>query len=171
MRRKNFYIVEVDVYMCGSYISAPAVLRARKALATAADGAAPVSLSKALLAQDELSAAITLKFVRDVGNAAFVEAMLDSFSDCKDQDAVTRFKDALSNCVGLTAKVDDEVVFFFVGHNDVAVAKNGSKPVLCELKSSEVVTRLLDVYVDPARGVSKELVGCVNEHIKDIKIA
>jgi hypothetical protein len=71
--------------MSGSFKSINSIIISTQALEASAAGVKDPSIAGALLEQDELSAAVTLKFVRDVGNAAFVEAMVSSFADCKDQ--------------------------------------------------------------------------------------
>jgi hypothetical protein len=166
MRRKNLYVVEVDVYMIGLNISEPALNNANK---WKIDNNGE-SLTDALLkGEGQLRVSCTLKFQREIGNASFVEAFTSAFAGCKDVDAVTKFKKVLGECVGAGVKKDDELVFYWLGSTDIAISKNGSVPTICSLQSKEVVGRLLDVYIDPSRAVSKELSTCVADHLLTLK--
>jgi len=166
MRRKNLYVVEVDVYMCALNFSKPALMSAKN-WKNQPNGE---SLTDALLkGEGELGVACTLKFQREVGNAAFVDALVAAFAGCKDVDAVAKFKKTLGEAVGTSAKKDDTIVFYWLGSTNLAFSKNGSTPVICDLQSKEICSRLLDLYVDPSKTVSKELTTCVDTHLKDFE--
>jgi hypothetical protein len=128
------------------------------------------SLTEVLLKGDgSLGVSCTLKFQREVGKDSFVDAFSDAFAGCNDVASVTKFKESLGECVGTSVKKGDELVFFWLGSTDIAVAKNGSTPIICNLGSEEICCRLLDVYVDPKRTVSQELRSCVYDHLQKIR--
>lgn len=150
--------------MCGAYLSEAAFKRAQTWKSRAPNNID--SFSQVIARGDRtLSAACALNFVREVGQQAFVDAFNEAFSDLRDREGVDKFKKALADCVGTSAKTGDQVVFYWVGNDDIALSKNGSPAILCNLKSREVITRLLDVYVDPSRTVSKELVKSIDQNI------
>jgi hypothetical protein len=115
MRRKNFMVVEVDVYLVALSLSPSALLATKNwKKAQTGDPLAEVILQqgrnlKVSPAQDESMATATLRFVRAVGKSQIVEAFSDAFKGV-DPAAVTAFKDALAGAIPGDAglKVGDE---------------------------------------------------------------
>jgi Chalcone isomerase-like len=169
MRRKNLYVTEVDVYLAGLYLSTEALLMAKNwKKSQSADVLSDVVIrpDRAGKNPDEATAAVTLRFVRGVSKTQVVDAFNDAFKGC-DKEAVEDFRAALAGALpdaGL--KVGQEFTFVW--------AKNGHLKVLKEayvsksVTSTEVSKRLLDVYVNPAKTVSKELVESTKENLDKV---
>jgi len=157
MRRKNLWVVEVDVYL--------AALNLSKEAFTAAKQAQGANLSDALLAYDgkpadDPRAAVTLKFVRDVTTAQIVEAFNDAFVGLEPKD-VELFKAALGASVGDKGiNVGEQIGFFWLNSEHLVITKNGV--VEQKILSPKVGKCLLGVYLDPAKAVSKELIDSVH---------
>jgi hypothetical protein len=86
MRRKNFYIVEVDVYLVGISMSAPFLKKAQQCASTSADESAALDC---LMVRDSkaknskaTSIAATLRMVRGVTTSQIVDAFNESFAGC-----------------------------------------------------------------------------------------
>jgi hypothetical protein len=159
MRRKNFWIVDVDVYMAGFLLSKPAEQRARKW--RTAEQEARISLSDVLFdfndskANGTAKAMVSLKFVRSVTTAQVVEGFNDAFHDL-DPAEVGRFKEALNTSVGLKGvQKGEEVAFIFMNGGGLCITVHGQVQQL--VQSPLVEKRLLAVYMDPKYTVSKEL--------------
>eukprot|EP01031_Cornospumella_fuschlensis_P031273 gene31273-37793_t len=163
MRRKNFYVVAVDVYKVGLGLSSDTISRA---IEWAKVDGQKGSLSPYILKANTtkaVRAAVILKFVRSVTNAQFIEAFRDSFSDCNPasfQAFETFMKAAFGNS-GLN--VDDEVGFYWLADGQLVITMNGKN--FGAIAIAEVSERLLDVYVDPKRAVSPELLQSVEKNV------
>ena len=88
MRRKNLYVMEVDVYMIQFYVDGDAL----KCVDAWKKGGGESSLSDALIKgnvgkNNSPIAAVNCKFVRDVGKDKVVEAFNEAFKGC-DPEAV-----------------------------------------------------------------------------------
>lgn len=112
-------------------------------------------------------AAVTLKFVRGVGQDAIVEAFNDAFKGL-DADAITSFKEATKKVIGEKGMKDgEEFTFFWFGDsNGLVVSKNGVplESVPNTPKVKELEKRLLGVYLDSKTSVSPELVKSITEN-------
>ena len=91
MRRKNFYIVEVDVYLVGISISPSLVKKAQQCAAISVDESSVVDClmvrdSKATNSKATRVAA-TLRMVRGVTTSQIVDAFNESFAGCN-QEAI-----------------------------------------------------------------------------------
>lgn len=112
MRRKNLYIMEVDVYLAALNLSPEAVVVAKKwNQSNKAD-----SFASQLVGCNGTSngpkATVSLKFVRDVTTANVVEAFNEAFSGC-DANAVTKFKSLLSSVIGKDGVKNGEEVCMY----------------------------------------------------------
>lgn len=177
MRRKNFYIVEVDVYQTALNLSAEALAAGQTCMKQGVD--------KCTLA-DDLSNSIkigtkgqppspevtvTLKFVRNVSKPQVVDAFNEAFAGLS-EDEIAGFKDALARNVGDNGmKVGEEIVFQWIGGGGLCITRGGSAVVdngSC-FRGDGIEKRLLEVYVDKKRTVSPELVKCVEDNICKIE--
>lgn len=170
MRRKNFYIAEVDVYLVGINLSNKALKRAqewnasRKSEVTLVDYLTQDNAGKKIPTDVMISA--TLRFCRTITRDQFLGAFDDSFKGCS-PDAVASFKERVGKVMvsgSLTQK--DEAGMFWLDNGDFIFSVNGE---LSErLTNPELNKRLLEVYLDPTRTVSKELYACLEKHINDV---
>lgn len=168
MRRKNFYVMEVDVYLCGLALNDESLERARR---WKAHGSTE-SLPEILLAPSRLNklksngprVSVTLRFVRTVGKDKVVEAFNDAFKGLPEEE-VAAFKTGLSASVGETVKEGEEIGFFWM-NSGLQFTKNGVPGEL--VQSNALAKRLLSVYLDPAMTVSKELVESVDKNVDTI---
>lgn len=171
MRRKNLYITEVDVYLVGVNLSAKALKRAQEWNAIKK---ADVSLATYLTQEaaagkkspTDTAVSATLRFCRNITKDQFLTAFDESFKGCT-PEAVASFRSSMSNVMTNGAVgPKDELVLFWLDNGDMAFTLNG---VLGErLTNFELNKRLLEVYIDPARTVSKELYACIEKHINDV---
>ncbi len=166
MRRKNLYIMEVDVYLVGFYMGKDAIAAAKKW--SAAQGSLQETLiTDAFAGKGDPMAAVTLKFVRGVGQDAIVEAFNEAFKGL-DPEAIVCFKEATKKAIGEKGmKEGEEFSFFWFGDsNGLVVAKNGAaiEQVPNTKAVKELEKRLLGVYLDNKTSVSPELVKSVTDN-------
>ena len=182
MRRKNFYIVEVDVYLIGVSLSS-ATLSKDKAWGAA--GKDSPTLAEALLNQsdyydkitnkktqaqykNEIKICLTLRFQRSVTKAQFIEAFNDAFAGCN-QTSVDIFKESLGKIVDDTGvKQGEEIFFYWLDNGDFTVSRNGKLGNTFNI--AEINQRLLEVYIDPKRTVSPELAKSIEHVMKTIEL-
>lgn len=170
MRRKNLYIVEVDIYKVALCLSADALKKGKEAVLSGR------KMSDLLLDDENTSSStlstsipalsVPLVFVRSVSTHQVVEAFNDAFVGCN-QEGINLFKDKLREVVGTAGmKVGETVTFYWVKGGGIIIAKNN----LCGgiMRNTEIEKRLLDVYIDPSRTVSPDLVKCIQSYIKDL---
>ena len=118
-------------------------------------------------AEDETLVSANLRFVRAVGKAQIVEAFSDAFKNC-DPLAISFFKDALSGAIpsenGL--KINDEFRFNWTKNGVLFITTDGyTSPPITNL---EISKRLLEVYLDSSKTVSKELLQNVIKNIEKL---
>lgn len=173
IRRKNLYVVEVDVYTVGIYLSEAALKTAKRSKshdaelnALAADlsnhNKAPVKL------HHEPQVAAKLSFLRDVGQSSIVEAFNDAFKGCN-PEAVAAFKKAYGEAVGPNGlKKGESCTFYWMsGQGGLFVESRGIVTPLA--KSQELEQKLLNVYLNPGAAVSPELVSCLKNNIEKLE--
>lgn len=160
MRRKSFYVVAVDVYMCGLNIAPslkPAVKKAPQAaidVLMSAPQAGPIPDS---------SVCITLHFVRDVTTAQCVDAFRDAFKGCS-PDGISKFAKMMTDAVGNDGcKIGEEINFYWMEGGGLFIDKAGTKAYV--VQDAEIERRLMEVYLDPSRTVSPDLVKSFNEFL------
>jgi hypothetical protein len=166
MRRKNFYIVDVDVYLIGISL-ADDTLKVAKKWNSSGGGK---SLADSIFDSYRLSSnpskvtlSATLRFCRGATTAQFLNAFEDAFKGC-DQVAVEEFKSVFSELITAGIKEKDEFVFYWLDNGDVLVSLNGQIGNVLSYK--ELNKRLLEVYIDPKRTVSPELLHSLEHNIQ-----
>jgi len=104
----------------------------------------------------------TLRFCRGVSTAQFLNAFEDALKGCE-QAAVEDFKKAFSELISAGIKEKDEVVLYWLDNGEVVVSMNGQ--IGSVLHNKELNKRLLEVYIDPKRAVSPELLHSLEHNI------
>lgn len=168
MRRKNFYIVEVDVYRVGLYFSSEAQKLAKNAFTSSGSVSEAIFEGHITRHSNGISppmVSTNLRFVRQVTTAQVVEAFNDAFVGCN-ADSVGKFKSILRESIGENGmKVGEEIMFFWLKDGGLAFEKGGKLSDV--INDTEVEKRLLEVYVDPKRSVSPELVKSFHKYIQE----
>ena len=165
MRRKNLYITEVDVYMIGINLSDKALKQAKewnatlKGQCTLVDHISP---GKAAV-PTEVKVSATLRFCRHITKDQFLTAFEEAFKGLS-AEAINDFKSVMGKSIVTGAVTQtDSLVLYWLDNGEVLFALNGvfGEP----LTNLELNKRLLEVYIDPTRTVSKELYTCLEKHI------
>jgi len=171
MRRKNLFVVEVDIYFIGLNISDTTLAQAKQwstsfrnkcSLAEHVYG----NLSNKSTLPTEIKLSATLRFARGVTKAQFLDAFDAAFKGLS-KEVIDDFKKSMGESIGdVSVSKGDEFVFYWMDNGDVAFTKNGvfGEP----LRFPDLNMRLLEVYIDPTRTVSPELATCVDKHIDAI---
>lgn len=168
MRRKNFFIVDVDVYEVGLCLSKENLVKGQKAIQSGESLANALYKNGKILPDKIAEIAIPLKFVRYVSTTQIVEAFNDSFVGCS-QDGIDLFKDALRSIVGKAGlALGQEMTFYWLRGGGLVIAKDGE--IAEVIYYPELEKRLLEVYIDPNRSVSPDLINCISAHIQNIKV-
>lgn len=169
MRRKNLYITEVDVYLIGINLSERSLKRAKewnatkKTECTLVDYLFPVPGKKQAA---DVVASATLRFCRQITKDQFLTAFDEAFKGCS-PEAIADFRVVMGKVIasGLVTK-SDELVLYWLDNGEIAFALNG---VFGDrLTSFALNKRLLEVYIDPTRTVSKELYACLESNINNV---
>lgn len=173
MRRKNLYVVEVDVYLIGLSLPASVIksLKHWKKTGDPATSLADVILQKETsrnTGTDRTMVAVTLKFVRAVSKAQIIQAFEDALIGC-DKKAISDFRDAMSKVIDGDRGLKTGDILHFDWPKEGGLVVSSEKRVGSEVKSPEVARRLLEVYIDDTRTVSKDLVRCLKENIDKIE--
>ena len=141
MRKKNLFVVNVDVYHVGIYAS--------------------TSLEKQLKANkdyfglssktgDDISCSVYIRFVRSVTTDKIVQAFQEGLStSVSDKSALNSFTSILLKKIGSKgASKDDTIEFIFKGRNNDEVGILVRDDKIPEIvKSSALRERLIDIYV------------------------
>lgn len=167
MRRKNLYVVDVDVYLVGINVSASSLGKAREWKVSTANNK---SLTDALLdnnnTKEKTKVGATLRFVRGVTSSQIVEAFNDAFSDLSVAD-IAAFKQSMREVLTDGVKQGEEFQFYWMADGSLLISKDRK---IATVQSTAISKRLLEVYVEPNRTVSKELADCVLTHLKEIEM-
>jgi hypothetical protein len=166
MRRKNFYIVEVDVYQTGFAVTDSLGSKAK----AAARAAAPINHSAVLDALMDTtpsknaaaSIGITLHFVRTVSTKQCVDAYDDALKGC-DPVAASHFSRILADTIGPNGiNAGEEIRFFWLDGGGMLIQCRGA---MCTMLDKDISRRLLETYLDPSRTVSAQLVKSFDEYL------
>lgn len=168
-RRKNFYIVEVDVYQIGICFSNDSLKLAKHWNTIKNEKLTLVNyiFDNIKSSQDPkkniLSA--TLKFYRNVTKVQFLNAFDDAFKGC-DATAIIDFKKAFSELISDDVKAQDEFIIYWLDNGSVVVSKNGV--IGNTLSNKELNKRLLEIYIDSSKTVSMELFKSLEHNINEL---
>lgn len=169
MRRKNLYITEVDVYLIGINLSEKSLQRAKEWTATKKSECTLVDFLFQAPGKKQVSdvvASATLRFCRQITKDQFLTAFDEAFKGCS-PEAIADFREIMGKVIvaGMVTK-NDELVLYWLDNGDVVFALNG---VFGDrLTSFELNKRLLEVYIDPTRTVSKELYSCLETNLNNV---
>jgi hypothetical protein len=168
MRRKNLYITEVDVYMIGINFSQSGSALAKEWNAKhSGEGSLPAYIMKSCSEKiaSDIPVSATLRFMRQVTKDQFLTAFDEAFKGCS-PDAVADFRKVMGAAIESgVVKKGDELVLYWMNNGDIAFALNGAFGG--HLTNRELNQRLLEVYIDPSRTVSKELYTSLENNIKN----
>lgn len=142
MRKKKLFVVEVDVYSVGIYLSEAKLdgFKADKKFSSSIPGSAA------------LSAGIVLHFVRDVPTSkvvdAIVEALLHEDSGSEDyKAAVHSLQDYLVASIGEGGmKKDDEIEFSFDGATSSSLTIAVRNQLMGKIENAQLRARLGEIY-------------------------
>lgn len=112
--------------------------------------------------QEETTASVILRFVRPVSNDQIVKAFDESLGGI-DKQVLTDFRCALSKATSNGLKKGDELCFHFPKHGGIVVSSGNY--ISSGIESEELAKRLLEVYIDDHRTVSKDLLQCIKDNI------
>lgn len=149
--RKKFIF---DVYLAGLYLDEAAAAKVSDKLK--ADPT--LTISEALFSiLPSHSPSLLLQFCRNVGKEQFVDAIVAAFEgvDASDVQPLRRYLEAVLGTEGL--KPGDTLEMTWLKGGGLSMTKN-SVQGLCHERNPRVEQRLLEVYLDPRRSVSQELV-------------
>ena len=171
MRRKNFYIVDVDVYLTALNLSSKSLTVGKNCMKK---GANECQLADDLFEciqktpkSANAEATITLKFVRNVTKSQVVEAFNEAFAGLN-PDEVNQFKANLSYNVREDGmKVGEEIVFTWQAGGGLMITRSQGESGQV-YRSDGIEKRLLEVYVDTKRAVSPDLMKSIQENILKI---
>lgn len=164
MRRKNFYIVEVDVYQTGFAVTDSLGAKARAAAASSSpiNHAAVMDALLSAAPSKGASVAITLKFVRTVSTKQCVDAYDDALKGCN-PEAAANFSRILAETIGPDGlKSGEQIQFFWLDGGGMLIECRGAT---CAMLDNEISRRLLETYLDPTRTVSAQLVKSFDEYL------
>lgn len=173
MRRKNLYVVEVDVYLIA--LSLPtSVINSVKLWKKTGDPATPLAdvilqpESSKSVGTDRTKVAVTLKFVRSVTKDQIIQAFEDALIGC-DKKAIADFRDAMSKVIDGDRGLKTGDILHFDWPKEGGLMISSEKRVTAEIQNPEVTRRMLEVYIDDVRTVSKDLVKCLKDNIDKIE--
>ncbi len=165
MRRRRI-VIDFDVYQIGVAVSNHALSKAVQWSAAKKYEGGPLStfiLQKEPTVANRVQVAIILRMRLGVSKAQFIEAFREAFVGVQ-ADAFGAFESIIEKCLGEAGvKTGEEVIFYWLNNGELVFVKNGE--VAGSLKIPEISQRLLDVYTDPTRSVSKELCDCIEQHV------
>lgn len=155
IRRKNLFIVEVDVYRVGVYLSA-----AKDAQLLQSPSQQPVHVTISQPVQQEVTLGIVLHFLRSVTAKqvvdAIVEALVDPQASADYQTALKHFQTALLEAIGQGKGLGqaEEIVFLFHGSDSLSFSVRGQ--AWKTIANGPLRQRLAEVYTGP-KAVAKEV--------------
>lgn len=156
MRRKSIVFVQVDVYVIGLYLTDSK----HKLVIDSVKEGNGLDLSKETL-DGSTYLCIVLKFARNVGQSAFIDAIVDALASTGEeyQQALVSFKSLLSSAFGpIGIKTGDEIVFGYHGSEDMTVSVKGS--VVGTIRNRSLRMKLIDIYAG-ANSVTPEVVSAL----------
>ena len=143
MRKKNLFVVNVDVYHVGIYAS-PLLENTIKS-----NIQANKDFGLASKTSDDISCSIYIKFVRSVTTDKIVQAFQEGLSQSvSDKSALNSFTSILLKKIGSKgASTSDTIEFIFKGRSDEVGILVRDDKTIDYVKSAALRERLLDIYV------------------------
>ena len=174
MHKRVVKTVEEDVNRVGLSLSEAVV---EQVIRSMSDGKFSTILAETILSnqtvpksgvEDASIAAVTLDFVRAVSIKQMVQAFDDALLGCE-KAAIAAFSQGLYKVIheGTGFKDGDKLRIYW--------QKSGGVILTCGDKVSDVIhhkelsQRLLEVYVDDARSVSKDLIKCIKDNVHEVE--
>eukprot|EP01038_Epipyxis_sp_PR26KG_P013957 gene13957-18720_t len=155
MRKKNLFVVEVDVYKIGIYTNE----LLDKSLGLKETANLDAKLVDSISVNGIPSLGIVLDFVRSVQANKVVDAIVDALSSKVKDDAyeleLKRFSGALLDAIGISgAQMGTQIIFYFFGSEGMSMwfnpdGKGGNEVKLGLFTDSLLKSRLIDLYVGP----------------------
>eukprot|EP01039_Chlorochromonas_danica_P010533 gene10533-11670_t len=148
IRRKNLFIVEVDVYRVGVYLS-----EAKDAQLLQSSSQQPVHVTISQPVQQEVTLGIVLHFLRSVTAKqvvdAIVEALVDPQAAVDYQTALKHFQTSLLEAIGQGKGLSqaEEIVFLFHGTDRLSFSVRGQ--AWNSLANGPLRQRLAEIYTGP----------------------
>ena len=161
MRRKNLFVVEVDVYSVGIYLSA----QKEKDVSASVVKSNEFKLAEPVKNDDGVSVAIVLNFVRDVATNKVVDAIVEALSASADEvftSVLGNFKTLLVSGIGAGGvKKNDDNEFSLRGKQGTNFEISYRGKVLGTISSSLLREKIVAIYTG-----SKPLVPDVITYLK-----
>lgn len=165
MRRRRV-IIDFDVYQIGVAVSHHALSKAVQWSNARKLEGGPLSsfvLQREPTLANRVQVAVILHIKRSISKATFLDAFRTAFEGV-DAKSFQEFEQVIERCIGVNGvQPEEEVAFYFLNNGDLVFARNGE--FVGSLRIEEISQRLLDVYTDPVRSVSKELCECIEQHV------
>jgi hypothetical protein len=164
MRRKNLYLVEIDVYLASLSLSPTALARSKASMNKKETN----SIADSILETREGGAVpqpiaiVTLRFQRDVDAQTFALGFNDVFVGLP-ADQIAVFQQQMKASIGNGAKKGDDVSIVWMEGGSLIFLKNGQ--IGQTFTNSVLEKRLLEAYVDVKRAVSPELIKSIDANI------
>lgn len=167
MRRKNLYLVDIDVYLASLSLSPNAIIKSKEWFVKKDSNSVADTIieTKEGGVVPQPIAIVTLRFQREVDSKTFVLGFNDVFAGLP-SDQLAIFHQQLKASIGDGAKKGDDILLVFMEGGSVKFVKNGR---VGETFSNPVFEkRLLEAYVDSKRAVSPELVKSIQDNIPNL---
>eukprot|EP01041_Mallomonas_annulata_P002679 gene2679-5272_t len=145
MRRKNLFVVEVDIYIVGVYLSR----QKQDAILQDLEQSKPFDLVSNLN-EDDISLVLLLRFVRGIGAPRVVDAIVNALSGSGEEynTALVSFKNILLGALGINGlEKGEEIIFAFRGTEDLGIIAKGTFGGW--VKNDKLRRRLADIYTGP----------------------
>mmetsp|Transcript_32930 Transcript_32930/g.33539 ORF Transcript_32930/g.33539 Transcript_32930/m.33539 type:complete len:256 (-) Transcript_32930:184-951(-) len=178
VRKKNLYVVGVDVYVAGlsldlrilQYTSAWFQSKRDKPLIETLINPPMDDVTNKQPAPTDAKIVISLRFLRNVSTKQMTKAFEDSFKSYP-QEAMSLFFTGLVNTVGEKGiKKGDELTYTWLYNGEFIISKNDDLKWV--IKNDIVARALLEMYVSPEKSITPDLTQCLEKHVTKIhKIA
>ena len=165
MRKKNLYVVAVDVYMAAAFLSPSAVANAKAwKSGTIADA---VLSANSNTKSPQAAAIVTLRFVRDVGASNLKGAFNEILSGLPLAE-INAFTEQVGASVGAEGvKNGEDILFVWMEGGGLSIVCKGKAG---HIDNPAVEKKLLDGYLDAEKGVSPDLRKCFADNIANIVV-
>lgn len=166
MRKKNFYLIEVDVYMAAASLS-PSALANAKSWIQNRNGtiAAAVLNAQSATKTPQAAAMITMRFARDVGASNLKGAFNEILAGLPAPE-IAAFTEQVGDAVGAEGvKNGEDVLFVWMEGGGLMIVCKGR---VGRISNPAVEEKLLEGYLNPDKGVSPELRKCFADNVANL---